>query len=202
MMKATFYLSCCTVLLSSFQPELEIPLEPGGLLPKSELNCTDVSGKEISLNTAKQENGLLVIFCSNSCPYMQRNHDRLREVCTYARKNKIGVVMVNSNEAARNDLESFAAMKEYAIRQQFSWYYVVDKKAVLADAFDANHTPECFLFNKNSRLAYNGGIDDSPGNADAVKTRLLHNAINDMLAGKPVAVNTSHSLGCNIKRNL
>lgn len=202
MIKATFYLSCCTILLSSFQPNREVPLEPGSPLPKSEIACTDISGKEISLGAAKGANGLLVIFGSNQCPYMLRNQERLRNICGYASKNRIGIIMVNSNEAARTGNESFAAMKQYATSQHFTWYYVIDKNAVLANAFDANHTPECFLFDKNSLLAYKGGIDDSPGNADAVKTRLLQNAINEMLAGKPVSVNTSHTLGCNIKRNL
>jgi thioredoxin-related protein len=201
-MKATFYLSCCTVILSAFQPNRETPLEPGALLPKSDITCMDISGKEISLAAAKRNNGLLVIFGSNQCPYMLRNQERIREVCIFAHKNNIGVVMVNSNEAARSETESFAAMKQYAAAQQFPGYYIVDRNAILADAFDANHTPECFLFDKNSRLAYKGGIDDSPGNANAVKTRLLQNAINEMVAGKPVTLNSVHSLGCNIKRRL
>lgn len=202
MIKATFYLSCCTVLFSSFQPTRETPLEPGSILPKSEVTCTDISGKEVSLGAARGKSGLLVIFGSNQCPYMLRNQERLRNICSFAAKNNIGVIMVNSNEAARTGNESFAAMKQYASSQQFNWYYVIDKNSILANAFDANHTPECFLFDKNSRLTYKGGIDDSPGNAEAVKTRLLQNAINEMLAGKSVTVNTSHSLGCNIKRNL
>lgn len=202
MIKATFYLSCCTILLSSFQPHRETPLEPGSLLPKSAINWMDISGKEISLGAAKGNNGLLVIFGSNECPYMLRNQERLRNICNFARKNNIGVVIVNSNEAARSGNESFAAMKQYAASQQFTWYYIIDKNAILADAFDANHTPECFLFDKNSRLAYKGGIDDNPGNADAVKTRLLQNAISEMLAGKAVTLNSAHSPGCNIKRNL
>ncbi|MEC5143333.1 redoxin family protein [Chitinophaga sp. 212800010-3] len=201
MIKSAFYLSCCAVLLSSFQPpDREMPLEPGALLPKSEIACMDISGKDISLGAAKGGNGLLVIFASNQCPYMLRNHDRLHNICAYAHKNNIGVVMVNSNEAARNGSESFAAMKQYAASIQFTWHYILDRNALLADAFDANHTPECFLFDKNSRLVYKGGIDDSPGNAEAVKNKYLHNAINEMLAGKAVSVNASHSLGCNIKR--
>lgn len=202
MMKAVLYLSCCTVFLTAFSPNPEIPLEPGSLLPEAGITCMDISGKEISLSAAKGDNGLLVIFVGNQCPYMLRNQDRLRNICSYARKNNVGVIMVNSNEAARNDSESFAAMRQYAASRQFTWYYVLDKNSVLADAFDANHVPECFLFDKNSRLAYRGGIDDNPGNADAVKVRLLQNAINEMLAGKPVTISTFNSLGCNIKRKM
>ncbi|PSL46454.1 peroxiredoxin [Chitinophaga niastensis] len=202
MIKATFYLSCFTILLTAFQPGRETSLDLGAPIPKQEATWLDVSGKEISLNSAKGNNGLLVVFAGNHCPYMVRNQERLHVLCTFARKNNIGVVMVNSNEAARNEGESMSAMKEYAVRQQFSWYYIIDKNAALADAFDANHTPECFLFDKNSKLAYKGAIDDSPGNADAVKARLLQNAMNDVLAGKAVAVGSSNCMGCNIKRRL
>ncbi|SEW38337.1 redoxin domain-containing protein [Chitinophaga arvensicola] len=202
MIKSIFYLSCCTALFSSFQPIRETPLEPGSLLPKSDVVCKDVSGKNITLNAAKGANGLLVIFGSNVCPYMIRNQERLRDICTYAVKNNIGTVMVNSNEAHRNDADSYDEMKKYAADQHFSWYYIYDKNSVLANAFDANHTPECYLFDKNSKLTYKGGIDDSPGNMETVKIQHLRNAINEMLAGKTVTTNTSSSLGCNIKRNL
>jgi hypothetical protein len=201
MIKAVLYLSC-SVFLAAFPGNEETPLEPGSPLPKPEIAWMDISGKEISLNAARGNNGLLVIFGANQCPYMLRNQDRLRNICSYAGKNSIGVIMVNSNEAARNESESLAAMKQYAASRQFIWYYVLDKNSLLADAFDANHTPECFLFDKNSRLAYRGGIDDNPGNAGAVKTRLLQNAINEMLAGKPVTISTFNSLGCNIKRKM
>lgn len=201
-MKATIYLSCLTVLLSSFQPNPETPLEPGALLPKSDVSLADISGKKITLAGAKGSNGLLVIFGSNICPYMLRNEARLQNICQHARKNNIGVVIVNSNEAERGDRESYTAMQKYGAAQNFAWYYVVDLNAALANAFDANHIPECFLFDKNSRLAYKGGIDDSPGNAQTVKTPLLQNAITEMLAGKSVTVNTANSLGCTIKRNL
>lgn len=202
MIKASFYLSCIAISLCAFEPNIETPLEPGALLPKSDVSLTDISGKKITLAAAKGSNGLLVIFGSNICPYMVRNESRLQTVCQLARKNNIGVVIVNSNEAERHDRESLAAMQKYGAEQNFAWYYVVDMNAVLANAFDANHTPECYLFDKNSRLAYKGGIDDSPGNAEKVKVTLLQNAIHEVLAGKAVTVNSTSSLGCNIKRNL
>lgn len=201
MIKA-FYLSCCTLFLSANVPNPDAALEIGAQIPKAELTWQDISGKEISLNSAKGKNGLLVIFGGNQCPYMIRNQERIKQLCVSASKNNIGVVMINSNEATRGEGESMPAMKELAAKMQFSCYYVMDKNAVLADAFDANHTPECFLFDKNGKLVYKGGIDDSPGNAETVKVRLLQNAINETLAGKPVTVSSSNSLGCNIRRRL
>ncbi|GEP88415.1 Peroxiredoxin [Chitinophaga terrae (ex Kim and Jung 2007)] len=201
MIKA-FYLSCCTLFLSAATPNPEIALEIGAPIPKAELTWQDISGKEISLNAAKGKNGLLVIFAGNHCPYMHRNQDRIKQISQVASKNGIGVIMINSNEATRNEGESLAAMKEYAATMQYHGYYIVDKNSALADAFDANHTPECFLFDKTGKLVYKGAIDDSPGNAETVKVRLLQNAINETLAGKAVNVATSNSLGCNIRRRL
>lgn len=200
MMKSALYLACALVFTAA-HPAGENPLEPGALLPKADLRCMDISGKEVSLNNIKGANGLLVIFGGNHCPYMVRNQDRLRQICALAHKNNIGVVMVNSNEAARTDAESFSAMKAYAAEQVFHCFYILDKNAELADAFEANHTPECYLFDKKSLLVYKGAIDDNPGNADAVKNRHLQNAISELVAGKAVTTNTSSTLGCNIKRN-
>ncbi|WP_245957371.1 redoxin family protein [Chitinophaga flava] len=200
MMKSALYLTC-TFLLASFCPIREGQLEPGAPLPKPENKWMDVSGKEISLNSVKGANGLLVIFGANRCPYMLRNQDRLRNICSFAHNNNIGVVMVNSNEANRAEEESLTSMKAYASTQSFQCFYILDKNAELADAFDANHTPECYLFDKKNHLVYKGAIDDSPGNAETVKVQLLHNAISETAAGKSVTVSTSNSLGCNIKRN-
>ncbi|MGN7819116.1 redoxin family protein [Chitinophaga sp. 22536] len=200
MMKSALYLACALVFTAAV-PAVENPLEPGAALPKPDVKWMDVSGKEISLNSAKGTNGLLIVFGGNQCPYMARNQERLHNICALARKSGIGVVMVNSNEANRTDGDSFSAMKAYASQHAFQCYYILDKNAELADAFDANHTPECYLFDKNNRLVYKGAIDDNPGNADAVKTRHLQNAITELLAGKSITTNTSSTLGCNIKRN-
>jgi peroxiredoxin len=200
MMKSVFYLACALVFISAL-PADEVPLEPGAPLPKPDVKWMDVSGREISLNSAKGSNGLLVVFGGNHCPYMLRNQERLRHICAFARKNNIGVVMVNSNEANRADGDSFSAMKAYAAEHAFQCYYILDKNAELADAFDANHTPECYLFDRKNRLVYKGAIDDNPGNADAVKTRHLQNAITELLAGRSITISTSSTLGCNIKRN-
>jgi hypothetical protein len=177
-----------------------LPLEVGAPLPKGDLVLQDCSGKEITLNKARMSNGLLVMFSGNTCPYIERNQLRTQEICKYALSNNIGVVLVNSNTAGSDEKSILAAMKTYASSQQYNWHYVADKKAELADAFEATHMPECYLFNQQAKLVYKGSIDDNPGNADAVKMRHLHNAMNEMLAGKAVKLNSTAALGCNIKR--
>ncbi|HEY1164729.1 MAG TPA: redoxin domain-containing protein [Chitinophaga sp.] len=196
-MKSTFRVLITVILLTAFRPS---SLDIGAPIPKPDIKLNDISGREISLNTAKGANGLLVMFTGNRCPYVLRNQGRTTEICGYALQHQVGVILVNSNTTLHNGDESLEAMKAYAAEQQYRWYYVIDKKAEIAEAFDASHTPECYLFDKNGRLSYKGAIDDNPGNADAVKAKHLLNAINEMLAGGQVKTNNTSALGCNIKR--
>lgn len=176
------------------------PLQIGSKMPKADLKMQNTAGSSTSMKDALQPNGVLVMFSCNTCPYVIKNQERTLAISAYATKNKIGVIILNSNEAYRNDDDSFDAMKSYAKDQGYSWNYVVDKNHEVADAFGANRTPECFLFNKNLVLTYHGAIDDSPSDVSAVKRMHLQEAINEMVAGKDVSVKESRSVGCTIKR--
>ncbi len=176
------------------------PLPIGSPLPKADLKLKDISGKEIAMQEVKKEMGLLVMFSCNTCPYVIKNQQRTIGIGEYAQKMKLGVIVLNSNEALRGNEDSYDAMKEYAKTQQYKWNYVVDKNNEVADAFGANRTPECFLFDKNLKLVYHGAIDDNPSNADAVVKEHLKNAINELTTGKEIPVKESRSVGCSIKR--
>jgi hypothetical protein len=91
-------------------------------------------------------------------------------------------------------------MQSYAKQQGYRWFYALDQNSVLADAFGASRTPECYLFDKGGRLVYHGAIDDSPGDPDEVKRTHLQHAMDEMLVRKDVTVKESRSVGCSIKR--
>lgn len=186
------------VSLLAFNRLSELPI--GAQMPKADVKMKDISGKEVTLKDAKKSNGLLVMFSCNTCPYVIKNQERTREICRYAMENNIGVVLINSNEAQRNDEDSYEAMKKYAKENGYNWYYAIDKNSELADAFGANRTPENFLFDKNGKLVYHGAIDDNPGDAGSVGRKHLREAVGEMLSGKDVSVKTSRSVGCTIKR--
>ena len=177
------------------------PIQIGSSMPKADLKMQDISGKNIAMKDAKKDNGVLVMFSCNTCPYVLKNQERTTAISEYALKNNIGVIILNSNEAYRGNEDSFDAMKDYAKDQQYKWNYVVDKNHEVADTFGANRTPECFLFDKNLKLVYHGAIDDSPSDVTAIKRIHLQEAIKEMVAGKEVSVKESRSVGCTIKRN-
>ena len=200
-MKKIFFVALPVALIAAMALKpIGDPLPLGSPIPSPEIKMKDISGDEISLNDIKTNKGLLVIFSCNTCPYVIKNQTRANEVCTYAKGNGIGVAILNSNEAKRNDDDSFEDMKAYAKDQGFNWYYMVDKNSSLADAFGANRTPECFLFDGAGKLVYHGAIDDNPSDAAAVSRKHLITAIDEMKGGKEVSVKQSKSVGCTIKR--
>jgi len=176
------------------------PLPLGSPIPKPDLKMKDVSGKEISLQEARTDKGLLVMFSCNTCPYVIKNQSRAYEVCKYALGSGLGVAVLNSNEAQRSADDSYDEMKAYAKDQGYGWYYMVDQNSSLADAFGANRTPECYLFDGSGKLVYHGAIDDNPNDAGAVSRKHLRVAIDEVLGGKEVTIKQSRSVGCGIKR--
>jgi thioredoxin-related protein len=185
-------------LMSFYSVNEELPI--GAEMPKTDVKLKDVSGKEVTLKDAKKQNGLLVMFSCNTCPYVVKNQSRTNEVCKYALSKGLGVIVLNSNEGQRDGDDSYDEMKEYAKAQGYEWLYAVDKNNVLADAFGAKRTPECYLFDKSGKLVYHGAIDDNPGDASRVSRAHLREAINEAVSGKDVSVKESRSVGCGIKR--
>ncbi|MBA3705004.1 MAG: thioredoxin family protein [Bacteroidetes bacterium] len=201
MKKSIQFISAFLVVMvaAAFMPAVNPELEIGSVIPKGDVKMMDVSGKEVSLMDVKGENGLLVIFSCNTCPYVKLSETRIKEVASLAKKNKIGVIIINSNEAQREAEDSFEAMKKYAASQNYDFSYVIDKSSQVANAFGATKTPHCFLFDKKG-LAYRGAIDDNIKEAADAKEHFLKDAINAVGAGKPVKTNSTKSIGCSIKR--
>ena len=199
-MKKIFFPIAAVVAFASLAFTFGDPLPIGSTMPMSDLKLKDISGKDISIKEVKKEHGVLVMFSCNTCPFVIKNQQRTIAAGEYAKKNNIGFIVLNSNEAQRSSDDSYDAMKTYAKQQKYDWSYVVDKNNAVADAFGANRTPECYLFDKNLKLVYHGAIDDNPSDPSNVTRNHLEQAINEMVAGKEVTVKESRSVGCTIKR--
>ncbi|MCU7549061.1 thioredoxin family protein [Chitinophagaceae bacterium LB-8] len=175
------------------------PIPIGSEIPMGDVAIKDISGNEITLNNMIKVNGLLIMFSSNTCPYVKRNEERIEAISNYSFKNQVGFVMINSNEGERKGEESFFFMQKHAREKSWNWYYALDENAVIANAFGAEKTPECFLFDKNGKLVYHGSINDNPGNSTAVTREHLIIAMEEMLEGKDITVKETRSVGCRIK---
>ncbi len=199
-MKRTIIFTTAIFALAAMAFTFGDPLPIGSAMPMADVKLKDVSGKEVAMKDAKKGAGLLVMFSCNTCPYVVKNQQRTLAIANYAQQKDLGVIILNSNEAQRDGDDSYVAMKNYAKAQGYKWNYVVDKDNQVADAFGANRTPECYLFNKALVLVYHGAIDDNPSDASAVVKQHLKNAIDELTSGSDVTVKESRSVGCTIKR--
>ncbi|MEO6538730.1 MAG: thioredoxin family protein [Ferruginibacter sp.] len=199
-MKKIFYALVSFVIIAGMAFSPITPLAIGSKMPMADLKMKSVSGKEISMKEVIKDKGVLVMFSCNTCPYVIKNQQRTKAIGDYAQKMNVGVILVNSNEAQRSDDEAYTEMKKYAVTQKYNFNYVVDKNSQVANAFGANRTPECFLFDKKGTLVYHGAIDDSPTNPATVHRQHLKEAINQLVEGKEITVKESKSVGCGIKR--
>lgn len=202
-MKKYLFLSivaACVLMSAMLNPSSE-SLAIGSKMP-NEKQKLEVPAKKstLMLNDAMKDNGLLVIFSCNTCPFVIGWEDRYNELNEIATRNKIGAVLVNSNEAKRNGDDSPEAMVAHAKKMGYTMPYVIDKNHELADAFGAKTTPHVFLFNKNKELVYKGSIDDNFKNKDEVENHYLRTALNELGAGKTIANNETPAKGCSIKR--
>ena len=177
-------------------------LNPGDALPSVNTSLQNANGINTTLKGAAKENGLLVMFSCNTCPFVVKNQPITKKAMDYAAAHHVGMIIINSNEAKRGDDDSYLEMKKYAKAQGYSVPYVVDENSMLADLFGASHTPEVFLFDKNNKLVYKGAMNDNPGNPNEYKKMYVQEAMDAMIAGKPVDPKTTKSIGCGIKRKV
>lgn len=173
-------------------------LEIGSSMPMPDYKMKDVSGKEYSLNDLKKPGGIVVIFSSNQCPFVLAWEKYYNRIYAAAESAGMGMVLVNSNEALRDDEDSYDNMKIKAREQGYKAPYVVDKNHQLADAFGAKTTPHVFIFDSNGKLVYQGAINDNyQGEA---KNEWVLLALRSLATGAPIEVQTTPAKGCSIKR--
>lgn len=190
-----------TLVILAFSDKDKVkPIEIGSKAPKQEYKMPGVDGKDYSLKSSSGENGLLVVFTCNTCPFVVAWEDRYNDLYDLAKTKNIGMLLVNSNEAKRNGDDSMKAMKEHAKELGYKSPYVVDKKSGLADAFGARTTPHIFLFNNKMELVYRGAIDDNYKSKENVEQQFLMNALNKLEKGEKIDPNTTKAIGCSIKR--
>lgn len=152
----------------------------------------------VSLDQAKGENGTVVVFECNHCPYVVASFSRMDAMAEYCAGVGIGYVGINSNDANNYPDDSYENMVKRA-NKGLPYSYLHDATQQIAQQYGAKRTPEFFLFNSQLELVYQGRMDDSPRNPTEVTTSELSDAITAMLAGQTPAVVQTDSIGCSVK---
>src|SRR6185312_1175682 len=171
----------------------------GDKAPEFSLPGTD--GKTHTLASLKGSKATIIVFSCNHCPYVIMNEDRLIAAARdYAAKG-VGMAAINANDATSHPEDSFEEMKKRAAEKKFPFAYLRDESQAVARAYGATSTPHLFVFDADLKLAYTGSIDDdNKYNARKKAEKLyLRDALDDLVAGRPVRLPETHAIGCTIK---
>ncbi len=163
-----------------------------------QLNSTD--NKIVSLNDIKGENGTLVMFICNHCPYVKAVIEDVVQDCKKLESKGIKSVAISSNDVKNYPEDSFENMIKFSKNHNFSFPYLFDESQVIAKNYGAVCTPDFFGYNKNLELQYRGRIRElkdlkpiSGGDSE------LYKAMKQIAETGNGPKEQIPSMGCNIK---
>ena len=153
-----------------------------------------------TLEDCRGENGLLIMFICNHCPYVKAIMDRLIRDTNELKQLGINSVAISANDVADYPEDSFDNMKTVAEQNGFSFPYLYDESQEVAQASVAVCTPDFFGYNKELKLQYRGRLDASRKEAAPADVR------RDLFEAMKQVAETGHgpeqqipSMGCSIK---
>lgn len=157
-------------------------------------------GKIWTLEDCRGENGLLVMFICNHCPYVKAVLDRLVRDADELKQRGVNSVAIMANDVEEYPEDSFENMKRVAQNYGFSFPYLYDETQQVAKAYNAICTPDFFGYNNDLQLQYRGRLDASKKEAAAPDVR------RDLFDAMQQVAETGHgpktqipSMGCSIK---
>lgn len=159
-----------------------------------------VSGQNLALADVVGENGTVVMFLCNHCPYVIHVNEELIRIATDYQAKGVGFVAISSNDVDNYPMDGPEKMTEHAQAVGYNFPYLYDESQAVARAYDAACTPDLYVFDADQNLYYRGRLDGSrPGNDTPLTGTDLRQALDDMLAGQPIPAKQYPSAGCNIK---
>lgn len=174
-------------------------LELGTRAPDFKLLNT-VDGKMLSLDDIVSDKGTVVMFICNHCPYVVHVNPELVQIAEEYGKKGVSFVGISPNDVKQKPADSPEEMKILAEKVGYPFPYLYDETQEVARAYDAACTPDLYLFDGDRKLYYRGRLDGSrPGNDVPLTGKDLRNALDLMLADKPMPEKQYPSGGCGIK---
>ncbi|HSZ55805.1 MAG TPA: redoxin family protein [Tepidisphaeraceae bacterium] len=175
--------------------------------PAPDFDLPGVDGRNHTLHEFDNAKILLIVFTCNHCPTAQAYEGRIKQIVAEYKDKGVALVAINPNnpEAIRLDelgytdlSDSFDEMKIRAKDHHFEFPYLYDGQTQkVAHAYGVIATPHVFIFDAQRKLRYQGRIDDS--DVKQVHHHDARDALDALLADKPVPVETTRVFGCSTK---
>jgi len=194
LLAALFVIGVAAIAGSGRLIDNDIPAPPAIGATVEDFTLPDIDSKDRSLNSLKGKKGTVLIFISVQCPVSNAYNERMEKLAQDYSAQGINVVGVNANKT-----EPVDAVKAHASEKHLTFTILKDAGNKLADRLGAQFTPEAYVLDANNKLVYHGRIDNSR-DATQVNSSELREALDALLAGKPVEKTTAKAFGCTIKR--
>ena len=178
----------------------------GSLLKDPKKLYKNANGPNTSLIQEVKKNGLIVVFSCNTCPFVVGSkhfpgwEKQYNELYDASMKNKIGFLLVNSNEAKRGGDDAFDKMETHAKKNKYKMAYLLDDNSSLANELLAKTTPHVFFYNAQLELIYSGSIDNIWDGKRKKEQYYLKDAIRSHVSSKKIKPSATPPKGCSIKR--
>ena len=164
-----------------------------------EFTLKDFDGNEYTLSEQVGENGLLIAFICNHCPYVIAIAERLAKDAETLKAQGINTLAVMSNDYLDYPADAPDKMKAFAEKYQFTFPYLVDEGQSVGKTYGAICTPDFFGFNKDSELQYRGRLDDAGRGQGIGRTAELVDAMSLIAQTGNGPSDQNASMGCSIK---
>jgi peroxiredoxin len=168
----------------------------------TDFKLKNVDGKMISLTDYSSAKGFIVIFDCNTCPVSKAYNSRIIALNKKYAPQDFPLIAINPNSAEVSAGESYEEMVKIAKKKGYEFPYLYDESQQVAKTYGATNTPHVFVLKKTGnelKVAYIGAIDDSSRDADGASKKYVEQAIDEILAGKPVSVTKTKAIGCGVK---
>jgi peroxiredoxin len=165
----------------------------GAVVP--DFTLPDADGKQHTLASLKGSKGTVVIFIATKCPVSNAYNGRMEALAKEYKARGFNVIGINSNFSEPSD-----EVKKHAAEKGLTFSILKDDGNVIADRFDAQVTPEAYLIDASGKLVYRGRIDNTDPRKGEATSSELREAMDAVLAGKPVEKPEVKAFGCSIKR--
>ncbi len=168
--------------------------------PAIDFNLKGVDGQIHTLDSCKGENGLLVMFICNHCPYVKAIIDRIIRDTKDLKAMGLNTVAIMSNNPDEYEADSFENMQKISEEMDFPFPYLIDETQEIAKAYGAVCTPDFFGLSKHMTLQYRGRFDASRKETAPEDTRRdLFEAMKQVAQTNKGPLEQIPSMGCSIK---
>ena len=156
-------------------------------------------GNNYSLEGLIGENGLVIVFMCNHCPYVKAIIDRLVQDAETLHKSQVNMVAIMPNDFEAYPEDAPHKMAEFAARHQMRFPYLIDADQQVAASYGAVCTPDFFGLNGSGQLQYRGRLDNLKMNAEGSRAQELVDAMQLIARTGTGPEAQTPSMGCSIK---